>query len=618
MRNAHASNSGTEDRHSISTYGTGVEKIKSFSDIPSKRGQGTLPFPDFSRTAPDRSPDRAYRSAFTRSVPLRAGYVERRSGILTRQSTPRLDLLFDSRAVHLTRKSDNASCRVFEMHSGERVNRRRGEFFKSIQSFTEDIWTRIYRRAVPQGNPLAHEDFHRLYRRLQKAVQRGSETFNIGPTVPNVRKRDADRFGRRWRPSENLKRAGANCYAEPRPFVLCTPPAENDADSLSLAPSGSSEYIDVWQQAAQHVARSQKLHRRFTHAVTCSSLYGNRYTAHGRRYERKHARVGDREAASPRYLTIGRWRKDEVQRHDRSKCAVTVPWVIAEIDGRNDGGEKCKRVSDRLARRLLHLLKDTGVDLEDVVVSYSGNASVHVRIPHSLLGCPIYRSSRAAINALSALFDRLCGDDLELRRAIDDACFRPGQLIRAIGGIHEDTGRRTVGATGDEFLDKPCYYLWYLSEPQFQYAPLDMPHPRGTDASTDLIKHLTLTPSYDTQHTPDHDCETLASDRAPAEGARRRPKGVLRRIAEGVAEGEPWGSDIERPECVGRHWAAVFWSHKMLDEAPSTMRARTRLWSWNKQNSPRLPLQELNKVFTSVYKWRKQRFDERRPALRAV
>jgi hypothetical protein len=372
----------------------------------------------------------------------------------------------------------------------------------------------------------------------------------------------------------------------------------------------------VWKEIERHVARSESLHREFTHATTCASVSGRRYISNGRRYERTHARKGDRQKPSPRYLTIGRWRKDEAERHDRSRCSVTIPWIVAEIDGRNEDGEKCRVVSDRLARQLLGRLEKAGVDLSTVVVSYSGNASIHVRIPHSTLGCPVYRSSRAAINTLCRFFDNLCGADTELRAAIDDACFRPGQLIRAIGGIHEKTGRRTTGATGNEFLEKPSYYLWHLSETQFQYSPIRLPHPHAASPCAKLIQLLRDRGGTTAQSKPDHNCETLVLEDRPPTASSKRPRarssGILRRIADGVEEGEPWGTGAGRPDCVGRNWAAVFWAHKMLDER-STFGALVGLWDWNRRNSPPLPHRELDHVFHRVRRWRSERWDERRP-----
>ena len=573
--------------------------------------QTVLHFPGFSNIEPDKDPQRTYRGAFVRSVPLDPSYVAARGGALTRLGTPRLDLLVDSRAVHLMRKSDNATCPVFEMHTGERIKRQSGAFFKSIQSFAEDVWRRVYHRAVPEGNPLEHEDFHRLYRRLQKATERGSATQNVGPAVPNARKQEADRYGRRWRPSEPLKAAAAPSATDPAPFVLCT----TETASHAQGSKQETKAVDVWREVEEHVARIESLHRAFTHATTAPDLRGRRYTAHGRRYELKHIREGDTKTASPRYITIGRWREDEVKRSDRSRCSVTIPWIIAEIDGRDKNGHKCRTISDRLARRLLQRLQSLGVCLSDVVVSYSGNASIHIRIPHHLVGCPVYRSSRAAIRSLKSFFDHLCGSDTDLRKAIDDACFRPGQLIRAIGSTNETTGRRVIGATGEEFLHKPSYYLWHLSEPAFHYSTLRLPQPHTGDTCRRLLD-LFVKPPKNTDTLTDQDCETVNSttfSQTPQKHPRRRGKGgLLRRIREGVEEGEPWGAEVGRPECVGRNWATVFWAHHVLDEAHSTAEAHRRLEAWNGRNGPALPRRELDSVFNRVRRWRAERWGQRR------
>lgn len=527
----------------------------------------------------DSPHERRYRTAPVRTVALPESFVEENGGAFTRKGTPRLDVLCAARGAYVQRKSDSADSDALQFDSGAYAFREDGKHVKSIQGHAEDIWRRIYKRPVPEGDPLDDGDFHRLYRRLQASLRRTDLLVDEGPAVPDSEKRVQDAHGKRWSLSDGLKEAERGQeIAAPPPIVRCTGP-EIETDSA-----------DLWTRVERRVARENELHREFSHAVTASELDGPRWTADGRRFERRYAREG---GDSPRYITVGRWRPEAVGRSDRRNQAVRVPWIVAEIDGRRHGG-KDRGESDRLARRLLRRLDAFGVDLSDVVVSYSGNASIHVRIPDGIVGCPLYRNAGAAKDSIGRLFDRLCGPDSELRTAIDDACFRPGQMIRAIGSIHEATERQTVGTTADTFLEKPSLFLWSLSEPQFEYPPPEaFPLPRRGNHVSDLSALL------DPMRTspPDGEVETNVSQYKSGENGVRA-SALRRRLRGGVQEGEPWGLDVGRPEAVGRNWASLYFSLLVLEEQGTSQAAWTVVQEWNcRFNAPPLPEEELRGVF---------------------
>jgi len=550
--------------------------------------QGERPVEPPTTDAPE---GRRYRAAPVRTVELPDSFVEEAGGAFTRKGTPRLELLCAARGAYVQRKADGADTDALEYDTGAYSVREEGTHIKSIQGHAEDVWRRIYKRPIPEGDPLEKDEFSRLYRRVQKAVQRSDHLTDEGPAVQHPDKPVRDRHGKRWALSDGLREAESGREAaDPLPFIRCTGP-ESDGDSA-----------DVWTRVERRVARENELHCEFSHALTASDLPGPWRTAHGRRFERRHARNGgDR----PRYVTVGRWRRDAVGRSDRPEQAVRVPWIVAEIDGKDDRGRKDRAASDRLARRLLRRLDAFGVDLSDVVVSYSGNASIHVRIPDAVFGCPIYRNARIAEDCIGQFFDRLCGSDSELRTAIDDGLFRPGQMIRAIGSVHEDTGRQTVGTTADVFLEKPASFLWHLSETQFEYTePEAFPLPRRAPFNPSLSALLTpsQTPSSDGgEKTNVSQCVSGGS--GVADGG---PSGVRRRLRGGVREGEPWGMDVGRPNAVGRNWAALYFSHLVLAEQSSREAAWTVVRDWNRRfNAPPLPEREVRNVFEQAVRYRR-------------
>jgi hypothetical protein len=523
-------------------------------------------------------------------VGLTSSFVEDAGGAFTRKGTPRLEVLAAARAAFLQRKADSADTDALEFDSGAYSLREPGTFIKSIQGFAEDVWGRVYKRSVPEGDPLDDEEFSRLYRRVQASLRRSDLLTDEGPAVPDPNKQVQDRHGKRWALSEALQDAESGREsADPPPFVRCK------GDTLD------TDTEDVWTRVERRVTREEDLHTEFTHAVTARELNGPRWTGDGRRFERRHAREGGNV---PRYLTVGRWRPEAVDRPDRRRQAVRVPWIVAEIDGRDNRGRKDRAVSDRLARRLLRRLDAFGVDLSDVVVSYSGNASIHIRIPDGAVGCPIYQNAQAAQESIGQFFDRLCGADDALRTAIDDACFRPGQLIRAIGSTHETTGRQTVSTTGETFLEKPASFLWSLSEPQFQYSPPErFPLPRRALFVPALSALLTPT----SMPSSDRDVRTNVSQYVSG-GRGVSSGGVVDRLRGGVHEGEPWGMDVGRPEAVGRNWATLYFSHAVLAEQASGESAWRIVQDWNRRfNDPSLPESELRTVFEHAARFQRGR-----------
>jgi hypothetical protein len=533
-----------------------------------------------------------------RTVDLPAEYVEEAGGALTRKGTPRIELLAAARGAFLQRKEDANESVALSYDSGNYALREDGTFIKSIQGFAEDISRRVYKRAVPEGDPQEDEWFSRLYERTRAALRRSEHLENCGAAVEHESKLVRDQHGRRWELSDGLREAeNGRESADPRLFVRCKGEVQEDDET------------DAWTRVERHVAREEDLHQEFTHAVTASELKGARRTADGRRWERRHARDGGEK---PRYCTIGRWRESEVDRTDRSRCAVRVPWIVAEIDGRDKYGEKDRAVSDRLAHRLLQRLEAFGVDFSDVVVSYSGNASIHVRIPDGVVGCPVYRSARDAERSIREFFDQLCGEigstpgdsdsgleaDPELREAIDDACFRPGQLIRAIGSTHEATGRQTVGTTGETFMDKPAEFLWHLSEIQFEYSPPNrFPLPQRAAFIRELSALLEVSHSGTSEDPEKTNVRQWVSGTDGVEA--RGGCSPVARVWDGVSLGEDWGSDVDLAVC-GRNWASLFVAHYFLHRCDSPFRAWGALQEWNDRNQPPLPRSELRCVHESA------------------
>ena len=253
--------------------------------------------------------------------------------------------------------------------------------------------------------------------------------------------------------------------------------------------------------------------------------------------------------------------------------------------------------SDELARRLCRRLEEKGADPSSLLVSYSGNKSIHVRIPDGLIGCPLYRDSRSCRQKIRQFFRELCGEDRELYRRLDSALFSPNQLIRAVGTRHEKSGRRCVATDGRTYLDKPPCYLWHLAEPQFEYTPPESyPLPRRVDFAPALAALLETPDSSTDSALSESECST---EEVPSAGGGRGRVGIVGgRSADGVPEGVEEGI---------RNMSAVYVAHEMFRRCPTARVAWRMLRRWNQKNDPPLPKRELRGVFEKVKRWRRGR-----------
>jgi len=526
--------------------------------------------------------DRQYRAAPVQAVDLPESFVEEAGGAFTREGTLRLDVLAASRAAFLQRKADAAETDALTFDSGEWAPRKEGEHVKSIQGHAEDVWRRIYKRPVPEGDPLDSSEFRRFYDRTRQALKRSELLVDEGPAVQCPDKKRRDKHGKRWSLSGGLREAQSGREtADPPPVVRCKgEPSEADLNGVDR----SEDEAGVWTRVERRYAREQDLHREFSHARTARRVDESRWdhrTAEARRWERRYTRDGTEDA---RHVSIGRWREEAARRDDTRRQWTRTPWLVAELDA------DTRAENDRLARRLCDRLAEAGANLSAVLVAYSGNKSLHVRIPDGMLGCPLYRNTDVARRRIESFFRRLCEGDSDLLAALDFGVCSPARTIRAIGSVHPDTGRHTVATTADTFLDKPRCYLWHLSEPEFEYTPpgsYPLPRRAGFVPSlSDLLTPLECRP----QNAPSTEGSELNVQQYSSEWKGRIVE------ADGTVKGVGKGQ---------RNDAALYVSHRMLTSCPEQASAWKRVQNWNEKNDPPLPDRELQTVFehAAEYRW---------------
>ena len=405
--------------------------------IPSPR-QSFNPPPATPRKGLERIHGRTYRRAPVRGRLLPSALV-RSTGLLTHMGTPREEWAILARALHVAAVaagSTSDALRYVNAYTGtvETVERIPGTFQKSVQGFTEDLRRRIWKKTTAEGL-----DEPRRPKGLRTAPARpspcGPFLRDVGPAVDAPRKYRRDVNGRRWTVAPEL--ADSPTGAAPRAAVRCTGPAPRI--------NWSAPYIDPLEALERIVPHRENLHLQFTEGLTCradarpdgSRRWTRHRPAHATRSHRWHARNGSDRAA---FVTVGRWREGEAERPE-ARPAVTVPWIVFELDGRDSNGRKDRGRTVALARRLVRrLLTYTGTP-DALQISYTGRTSVHVRLAHAAVGCPIYSSERAATAALRAFVDGVCSGMPDVRAAVDDAALQPRQMIRAIGSTHQHGGR---------------------------------------------------------------------------------------------------------------------------------------------------------------------------------
>ena len=396
------------------------------------------------------------------------------------------------------------------------VERRPGTIVKSIQGIAEDLYQRIYKRLPPRQDPLEDPAFRRVYERVVKAMRRlnarepsarasnakaapadgnadraaganGDARTNrrrslqrrslqrrsqrrplverIGPAVPHANKLVRDRNGQRWKIHPALLKgdpqtARAVRTAGPEPRVHEAGPT-----------------LDPLRAAEKLHAHRENLHEQFTAGWKSQVRQGAWTSPVPREARRSQAHIATQGSDYPSFMSLGRWHTDEIRRrHPHS--AVTVPWIVADIDGSD------RYTSYQHALALCTLLKRYGADPAHIQVAYTGGRGFHVWIPHGLVGCPIYQNAEAAQVLITQFFDRLCEGHPELRQAIDNMAMRPSQPIRMIGSTRRN-GRRCVAATADVFMEEHPLVLFGHSDAG-HYDEFALPKPGATPYKASL------------------------------------------------------------------------------------------------------------------------------------
>jgi hypothetical protein len=275
-------------------------------------------------------------------------------------------------------------------------------------------------------------------------------------------------------------------------------------------------------------------------------------------WERRYAREGSER---PRYRTIGQWRS---RGPPTTPGATSRPSECLGPSLRSTGGEgrdKDREVSHRLARRL----KDFNVDLSGAVVSYSGNASIHVRISDGAVGCTIIempgrqRKACVVFSTTSAGKTRRSGGRSTTPAYTQASSSAPSVAsTRPQGGIPSDARQMSF------CLSPPRFCFFSRSRSSSTACQRLFPCPVSRIRSGALCARQPAGYPQDS-----NDQKTNVSQSTSPQKEDGGVGAVIDRVNRGMREGEPWGPDVGRPCAVGRNWADLFVAHDVLRRSGS-------------------------------------------------
>ena len=288
----------------------------------------------------------------------------------------------------------------------------------------------------------------------------------------------------------------------------------------------------------------------------------DQYTKDGFKWQRRQAQPSTAKAAKKsKHVSVGAFRRGDAPRSDRRRRPCTVPYVVFDIDAERDGSSGD---TWRYAKRLVRRLRKLGAD--DLVATYSGNTSFHVRLPAGNLGLPIFRSSSEAGRILRHFMRRVCeGLSEGLRSKLDTSLASPLHLIRAVGSRHEEQPTKHCVAFTSEQLDS-LGFMAFDAHSQMYKNPPPLPRPEQALPAPALIERLL------------EGVDRKASDQEYAGN-----RGIIERIKEGVRKADEFANGH-----TGRNRAALLYADHLLGSGMTRREARHELEEWNEKCIPPL------------------------------
>lgn len=477
-------------------------------------------------------------------------------------------------------KQSRGRTETIEYHDGVAVEVGPDEFVLSVRTVAAALWVRSRRAPVPAAG-LDDGAFRSFYELVRQAVRRARRTVVdgvplltlLGPARPDVEGKAADAYGQKWtmtgsvvdRVLNDLPPCGApevlfygDLFPCPHTFKVegKGSPSIPLLKDLRGTPNCDSVYVqeccrvgpvvDVARALDALTALDLRLHDGLVEAAAkTGGLAMKERAVDAVAWQRRKAQGRGWGGA---HVTTGAWQKGQATSSDRRDRPCAVPYIVADVDA----GSPDRALP--IALTLLDRLVALGARPVDIVVSYTGGNGFHVRIPHGLVGRPMYPNAAVARRVVSGFIARLC-DGLEGRggpliASLDSNLFSPLHLVRAVGSEHEKApGYRCVGYRGNTFLG-----LW----DEYDYSTVDIASMQSRSSIPvpflfpDPDRTLPV-PALETMlRAAAADVHTEAAHETETPGARPASRGIIEAVRRGVRPGEEFA-----PGYVGRAYAAL-------------------------------------------------------------
>ena len=456
------------------------------------------------------------------------------------------------------RASDDGTT-IVAFHDGVEVTLGPGEFVASIEGA---VRAAIQRYSLPSPPPPLNRS--RLYERFNKGAQRllaqdPPLLRRVGYARPDKRGTTGTVFTFRETGLDVPEDVGERLRA---PAAVITAPAALEpflrAEALPTLDTAGEALAAELDAAAAFTETRYKPHKAAPPVVRPYWDAVHDLAAHG--------------SGHPGHVGVGAFRRADAQKESADR-PYWCPYFVFDID---EGGPWMARY---YATRIRDDLLALGCPRNAISVAFTGGRGYHVHVPSGVLGDPIFRDAQAGKAVLTSLAASVT------TVPVDANLFSPASSVRAIGTVHEDTGRSKVVVNDRELEALDPSQIEAVSR---TYRPVDLPHPRSFRPVPRLVDLLR-------KSAEDH--------RGVARRLSRRPPKVsggfpasLQRAARGVGEGERWGDSFS-----GRNTAAFNIAMYSLERMGWTPEG---VWSFllevNERNDPPLPERELRDAFESA------------------
>lgn len=241
---------------------------------------------------------------------------------------------------------------------------------------------------------------------------------------------------------------------------------EPNANIMPADIAESGDYVNAVDIICSNLR--EDYYKKFNRGEICKNVRDR-----GRFWNRKEwiDAIAGGECEGDALTTVGAFKEDATISAE-SEC--TIPHVTLDIDREN------LEDAHRDTLNILEFNDADGCDLNDILVSFSGNRGFHVQYASGMFANPVFRNAAAAVKIQKAF-----AENFEVE--IDHCVFNPRHLLRMTGAQHPKTGLYKTTWTATEFLKLNLTKIVEQSRIKRKYV---LPDPYSVKKSSVLTQML--------------------------------------------------------------------------------------------------------------------------------